>query len=92
MIQIKTASVYLIDWHARLMQPSVPVNLLHSLQTGELLQEESFELIRVDRLVGKVVVVGFEERLKDICASDKILQVPEEGGALFIGHHLVGER
>ena len=66
-------SVYLVDWHPRLVQPSVPVNLFHSLHIGELLQEESLELIRVDRLVGKVVVVGFEEGLKDICPSDKIL-------------------
>ena len=84
--------LHLVDWHPRRVQPGVPVNLLHSLQSGELLQEERLELIRVNGLVGKVVVVGLEERFKDICSSNKVLQVPQESRALLIGHHLEGKR
>ena len=84
--------LHLVDWHPRRVQPGVPVNLLHSLQSGELLQEERLELIGVDGLVGKVVVVGLEERLEDSRPPDKVLQVPQEGRALFIGHHLVVEK
>ena len=64
--------LHLVDWHPRRVQPGVPVNLLHSLQSGELFQEERLELIGVDGLVGKVVVVRLEERLKDFRSSNKV--------------------
>ena len=83
--------LHLVDWHPRRVQPGVPVNLLHSLQSGELLQEERLELIGVNGLVGKVVVVGLEERFKDFCSSNKVFKVPQEGRALLIGHHLEGK-
>ena len=84
--------LHLVDWHARRVQPGVPVNLLHSLQSGELLQEERLELIGVNGLVGKVVVVGLEERFKDFCSSNKVFKVPQESRALLIGHILEGKR
>ena len=83
--------LHLVDWHPRRVQPGVPVNLLHSLQSGELLQEERLELIGVDGLVGKVVVVGLEERFKHFGSSNKVFQVPQECRALLIGHHLEGK-
>ena len=64
--------LHLVDWHPRRVQPGVPVNLLHSLQSGKLLQEERLELIRVNGLVGKVVVVRLEERFKDFGSSNKV--------------------
>ena len=64
--------LHLVDRHPRRVQPGVPVNLLHSLQSGELFQEERLELIGVDGLVGKVVVVRLEERLKDFRSSNKV--------------------
>ena len=64
--------LHFVDWHPRHVQPGVPVNLLHSLQIGELLQEERLELIGVDGLVGEVVVVRLEERFKDFRSSDKV--------------------
>ena len=84
--------LHFVDWHPRRVQPGVPVNLLHSLQIGELLQEERLELIRVDGLVGKVVVVRLEERFKDFCSSNKVFKVPQESRALLIGHILEGKR
>ena len=80
--------LHLVDRHPRRVQPGVPVNLLHSLQSGELFQEERLELIRVNGLVGKVVVVGLEERFKDFRSSNKVFKVPQESRALLIGHHL----
>ena len=66
--------LWFVDWHARGVQPGVPVYRLHSLQTGEVVQEERLELLGVDGLVGEVLVVGTEERLEDCSTCSRSLK------------------